>query len=160
MSDIQVTSVDGSQINVSTGTVVGPLPSLQLAAGSGIDISNAGGVSTISANLSAPENLADLSDVSSGATSGQVLSYNGTSWGGLTLSVPQNIADLSDVSGVPTTGQALLWTGTEWAPSTVSSDATLNGLFDLSEPAQIGDVLTWDGVAWVPGEESAAIAET
>lgn len=96
MSDIQVTSVDGSQINVSTGTVVGPLPSLQLAAGNGINISNAGGVSTISANLTIPANLADLSDVStSSLTQGQALTWNGTQWTGANIPVGTTLDGLS-----------------------------------------------------------------
>jgi hypothetical protein len=95
MSDIQVTSVDGSQINVSTGTVVGPLPSLQLAAGSGINISNAGGVSTISANLAIPANLADLGDVStSSLTLGQALTWNGTQWAGANIPVGTTVNGL------------------------------------------------------------------
>lgn len=99
MSDIQVTSVDGSQINVSTGTVVGPLPSLQLAAGSGINISNAGGVSTISANLTnltIPASLADLTDVStSSLTLGQALTWNGTQWAGANIPVGTTVNGLS-----------------------------------------------------------------
>ena len=96
MSDIQVTSVDGSQINVSTGTVIGPLPSLQLAAGSGINIANAGGVSTISANLAIPANLEDLDDVStSSLTLGQALTWNGTQWTGANIPVGTTLNGLS-----------------------------------------------------------------
>lgn len=96
MSDIQVTSIDGNQINVTTGVVVGPLPSLQLAAGTGITIASGGGVSTISANLSIPANLADLSDVStSSLTLGQALTWNGTQWTGANIPVGTTLNGLS-----------------------------------------------------------------
>ena len=130
-NDIHVTSVDGAQISVSTGTVAGPLPQLQIAAGNGITIQSGGGVSTISVNiaeLSVPSNLADLSDVESGSTAGQVLAYNGIGWGGLTLSVQSNLADLSDVDGTPTAGQALTWDGSQWAAANVPVGTTVNGL--------------------------------
>ncbi|MGA0398118.1 MAG: hypothetical protein ACO3O3_13225, partial [Ilumatobacteraceae bacterium] len=137
MSDIQVTSIDGNQINVTTGVVVGPLPSLQLAAGSGIDISNAGGVSTISANLSElsiPANLTDLSNVNGTPATGQVLAWDGSSWapaddqtGG--SSNVANLADLADVSNAaPANGQALVWSGSEWAGGTIPPSTTVNGL--------------------------------
>lgn len=135
MSDIQVTSVDGSQINVSTGTVVGPLPSLQLAAGDGIDIANAGGVSTISANLSIPSNLADLSNVNGTPTTGQVLAWNGTVWapaddqtgGGSDVA---NLSDLADVSNAGAKlGQQLAWNGSIWEPvNPTAGGTTVNGL--------------------------------
>ena len=139
MSNIQVTSIAGQQINVSTGTVVGPLPQLQIAAGNGITIQSGGGVSTISANiaeLSIPSSLADLTDVGNGSTAGQVLAYNGTSWGGLTLSIPSNLADLSDVDGTPTAGQVLAWNGSQWAPA----DDQTGGSSDVANLADLRDV--------------------
>ena len=157
MSNIQVTSIAGQQINVSTGTVVGPLPQLQIAAGNGITIQSGGGVSTISANiaeLSISSSLADLTDVGNGSTAGQVLAYNGTSWGGLTLSIPSNLADLSDVDGTPTAGQVLAWNGSQWAPADDqtggSSDvANLADLSDVSATSpSSGQALTWDGSQW------------
>jgi len=160
MSDIQVTSIDGNQINVTTGLVVGPLPSLQLAAGDGITITSGGGVSTISANLSElsiPANLADLGDVSAGSTSGQVLSYDGTSWTGLTLSIPANLADLLNVQGTPTAGQVLAWDGASWAPADdqtggSSNVANLADLGDVSGTAPAtGQALVWSGSEWAGG---------
>lgn len=95
MSDIQVTAVDGNQINVSTGTVAGPLPELQIAAGNGINITSSNGVSTISANLTIPANLADLGNVDSTPPSaGEALAYNGTAW------IPSNLS--TNLSGYAT----------------------------------------------------------
>lgn len=164
MSDIQVTAGEGGVINVSTGTVVGPLPQLQIAAGTGITIQSGGGVSTISANLSdlsIPANLSDLADVQSGATSGQVLSYNGTAWNGLTLSIPANLADLANVEGTPATGQVLAWNGITWAPADDqtggSSDvANLSDLADVADAAATtGQALTWDGSQWAGADVPA-----
>ena len=171
MSDITVTVIggDGSSsitagvgdtINVTTSPLAGPLPELQIAAGSGITVDSKNGVSTISANLpelSVPANLADLNDVSAGATSGQVLSYNGTAWGGLTLSIPANLADLSNVNGTPTTGQVLAWDGSSWAPADdqtggSSNVANLADLADVSSTApSTGQALIWSGSEWAGG---------
>lgn len=133
MSDIQVTAVDGNQINVSTGTVVGPLPELQLAAGNGINITSSNGVSTISANLTIAVNLADLGDVSvSNATSGQTLTYNGTSWGASNISSgSMTLAGLTDVNLAVSTiqnGQVLTYNNGTWFSG--DSVERLNGLAD------------------------------
>jgi hypothetical protein len=155
-----VTAGVGDTINVTTSPLAGPLPELQLVAGSGITVASKNGVSTISANfseLSIPANLADLADVSAGATSGQVLSYSGTSWGGLTLSIPVNLADLSNVNGTPTTGQVLAWDGSVWAPSDdqtggSSNVANLADLADVSStPPETGQALVWGGSEWAGG---------
>lgn len=133
MSDIQVTAVDGNQINVSTGTVVGPLPELQLAAGNGINITSSNGVSTISTNLTIPANLADLGDVSvSNATSGQALTYNGTAWGASNISSgSMTLAGLTDVNLTVSTvqnGQVLTYNNGTW--SSGYSVERINGLTD------------------------------
>lgn len=145
MSDIQVTSVNGQTINVSTGTVVGPLPELQIAAGTGISINSSGGVSTISANvdeLSIPANLADLSDVSNvSPTVGQTLSWNGTAWvaanttAGTVGNHTHNIADLGNVNttGIAD-GQVLSYDNGTWvaeysvsAVNLMAGDITVEG---------------------------------
>ena len=137
MSDITVTATSGGTINVSTGTVVGPLPQLQVAAGNGITISSSGGVSTISANvaqLAIPSNLADLANVQGAPSAGQVLAWNGTAWspaddktGG--SSDVSNLSDLADVSqSAPSAGQALLWSGSDWAAGNVPATTQINGL--------------------------------
>lgn len=152
MSDINVTAGTGGTINVSTGTVVGPLPELQIAAGNGITVSTSGGVSTVSANLTAlaiPANLADLADVQGGSQSGQLLSYNGTSWGGLTLA----LSDLSDVTGTPSSGQVLSWDGANWTASNGSggngTSGNLSGLSDVAfTTPNVGDTIAWDGGNW------------
>jgi len=157
VSDIQVTSVDGQTINVSTGTVVGPLPELQIAAGTGISINSSGGVSTISANvaeLSIPVNLSDLSDVSNvSPTVGQTLSWNGTVWAA--DDDVANIADLADVSNVsPTVGQTLSWNGTVWAAADDVSN--LSDLSDVSNVSPtVGQTLSWNGTAWVAANTTA-----
>lgn len=137
MSDITVTATSGGTINVSTGTVVGPLPQLQVAAGNGITISSSGGVSTISANaaqLAIPSNLADLANVQGAPSAGQVLAWNGTAWspaddktGG--SSNVSNLSDLADVSATsPSSGQALTWGGSQWEAANVPVGTTVNGL--------------------------------
>ena len=155
-----ITAGVGDTINVTTSPLAGPLPELQIVAGSGITVDSKNGVSTISANLpelSIPANLADLNDVSAGATSGQVLSYNGTEWGGLTLAIPANLADLSNVNGAPTTGQVLAWDGSSWAPADdqtggSSNVANLADLTDVSSTAPAtGQALVWSGSEWAGG---------
>lgn len=130
MSDIQVTASAGGVINVSTGTVVGPLPQLQVAAGNGITINTSGGVSTISANvaeLAIPSNLADLANVNGTPSLGQVLSWGGSEWS--PADGVANLADLADVSAnSATAGQALTWDGGQWAAANVAAGTTINGL--------------------------------
>lgn len=151
MSDITVTLSSGNQINVTTSPLAGPLPELQIAAGDGISIVSSGGVSTISATSAVVANLADLSDVSDGATAGQVLSYNGSVWGGLTLSIPSNIADLGDVTANATAGQILAYDGSNWAATDVNSAVSLSGVGDVSSTSPAaGQALTWNGTAWSP----------
>ena len=129
MSDIQVTSVDGAQISVATGVVVGPLPELQLAAGAGITITNSGGVSTISAKaseLSIPANLADLSNVNGTPTTGQVLAWDGSSWAPADGQTGGNIPPGTTVNGL--SGDVTLLAGgninlsTDGQNLTISSD--------------------------------------
>ena len=129
------TATTGNTVDVVVGNLsVGTLPALQIAAGTGITIATSNGVSTISANLSIPSNLSDLTNVQGTPTTGQVLAWNGTAWapaddqtGG--ASDVANLADLSDVSTVsPGSGQALTWDGTAWAAANVPVGTTINGL--------------------------------
>lgn len=160
MSDIQVTSVDGSQINVTTGALAGPLPSLQLAAGTGIDIANAGGVSTISANLaelSVPANLADLADVSNvSVAAGQVLAWDGAEWGGANIPPGTTVNGLSgNVSLVAGDGVNIVSNGTNLtlsATGNLTSYATEQFVLDRITPGTAYDsprdttlVQTYDG---------------
>lgn len=149
------TATTGDTVDVVVGNLsVGTLPALQIAAGTGIAIATSNGVSTISTNLSTSVNLADLADVQSGASSGQVLAYNGTDWNGVTLSLPSNLSDLANVQGTPTAGQVLAWNGTAWSPADDqtggSSDvANLADLSDVSATSpSSGQALTWDGSQW------------
>lgn len=65
------------------------------------------------------------SDLPASATTGQVLTWNGTSWDAETLPTSATggatqLAQLDDVdeSTPPATGQVLTWNGTKWAPAT------------------------------------------
>lgn len=169
MSDITVTATSGGTINVSTGTVVGPLPQLQVAAGNGITINTSGGVSTISANvadLSIPVNLADLTNVSGSPSVGQVLAWDGSTWapaddqaGG--SSDVANLADLGDVSASsPITGQALIWSGSAWDAANAPVTTQVNGLSGNITLASAGGVIvqTSPGVITITGSSSSSTA--
>ncbi|HMM95410.1 WD40 repeat domain-containing protein [Phycicoccus sp.] len=72
--------------------------------------------------------LDDLTDVdTTGATSGQVLGYDGTGWGPVDQTGggggATSIDDLTDVdttTDVPSVGNTLVWDGTNWVPGTPS----------------------------------------
>lgn len=78
------------------------------------------GIAALGGGSSSVTVLKDLNDVEAALspTSGQVLSYNGTSWaaddasGGATV-----LNDLTDVSGSPSSGQVLTYNGSNWAPA-------------------------------------------
>ncbi len=135
--------------------------------------------------------LDDLTDVSStGATTNQVLLWNGSQW------VPGNISG-GDNWGTQTTvtnstlsgngtsvsplglaqqgassGQVLKWNGTNWAPGAdnvgassgsvnvtarLTGDGTLANPLDLAQQAATaGQVLKWGGSSWVPASDGDA----
>ncbi|GDX51500.1 hypothetical protein LBMAG27_05470 [Bacteroidota bacterium] len=135
--------------------------------------------------------LNDLTDVTStGATTNQVLLWNGTQW------VPGNISGgdnwgtqtavtNSTLSGNGTSvsplglaqqgassGQVLKWNGTNWAPGAdnvgsssgsvnvtarLTGDGTLANPLDIAQQAATaGQVLKWGGSSWVPASDADA----
>lgn len=135
--------------------------------------------------------LNDLTDVTStGATTNQVLLWNGTQW------VPGNISGgdnwgtqtavtNSTLSGNGTSvsplglaqqgassGQVLKWNGTNWAPGSdnvgassgsvnvtarLIGDGTLANPLDIAQQAATaGQVLKWGGSSWVPSNDADA----
>ena len=164
-----VGSVSSQNLTLQVTGGIGPpgLGNLMLAEGTGIDIATAGNVATISANLTIPANLADLSDVTAAAPSaGQVLVWDGSAWNGVTLSVPTNLADLANVNGTPTTGQVLAWDGSAWAPADDKTGGSSNvaNLADLSDVTfgnvTTGQVLAYNGTAWTAAADNALTLST
>ena len=86
--------------------------------------------------------LDDVSDVAiTTATSGDVLSYNGTSW--VNTAAPpadissSSIGQLSDVdttTTTPTTNDVLTWTGTEWEPAASQGGSGITNLDYTASP--------------------------
>jgi len=104
--------------------------------------------------------LAALNDTSvAGATSGQVLSYDGAVWTATTpTAVAQALDDLTNVSAAtPSNGQALVWNGSAWVPGAVAADisaTSINALSDVDTATAAptnGQALVWDGTNFVPG---------
>ena len=92
--------------------------------GNNLSIDNATGVLSATSSVA---NLNDLGDVStSGASSGEVLKYNGSSWAPAADDAGTTINTLNDIGNVTVTG------------------------------AQTNDYLSWNGSAWVNGPISSA----
>lgn len=96
----------------------------------------------------------DLTDVSiAGATSTQILQYNGTNWTAVDVFDLGELGDVS-VSGA-TTGQVLQYNGTSWVAATPSSGgaSTLNGLTDVDTTGVAdGDVIVYNSGTWEVGQ--------
>ena len=72
-----------------------------------------------------------------GATTNQVLKFNGTKFIPGTASTVGSIDDLSDVdttTAAPTTNQYLKWNGTNWVPSTVAAGGATNSTTAPASP--------------------------
>ncbi|MCC7245835.1 MAG: tail fiber domain-containing protein [Saprospiraceae bacterium] len=132
-------------------------------------------------------NASPLKIAQQGATTGQVLRWDGSAWkpstvtstgdnwGTQVVSV-SNVLTGNGLSSNPlnlaqqgaTVGQVLRWNGTSWSPGaaagdnwgtqTASTDATLTGngttankLRLAQQGATTGQVLKWNGTAWAPG---------
>ena len=105
---------------------------------------------------------ADLSDMS--ATSGQILSWDGTNWvasdaaiGDMTKSVYDTDADnMADSAAVAESVIADAITAAEIATGAVTADEILDGTItaaDLSDmSATSGQILSWDGTTWVASD--------
>jgi microcystin-dependent protein len=74
--------------------------------------------------------------VTPGATSGQVLGWNGSAW------VPVTPATGSTLPSGSSSGQLLTWNGSSWVPQAPASQ--------LPAGASTGQVITWNGSAWIP----------
>ncbi len=133
-------------INTSTanGDITGVFSNLQLkpgVVGNGELTPNAvSGANIIPASVEA----SDLSNM--GATSGQVLTYNGTSW----------------IPTTPPSGGA----GDNWGTQTVVTSAVLSGNGTTATPltlatqsATSGQVLKFNGMTWVPGTDNNTPAD-
>ena len=95
-----------------------------------------------------------------GATSGQVLKYNGTKFAPAADNVATagslNITDLADVtvSGI-SNGQILKWSSStsKWINSADNAGTVINALDDIGDvtitTAATGDLLKWSGSAWI-----------
>ena len=106
------------------------LPTASATVKGGIKVGNnlsIDGVTGILSATSSVANLNDLGDVStSGASSGEVLKYNGSSWAPAADDAGTTINTLNDIGNVTVTG------------------------------AQPNDYLSWNGSAWVNGQISSA----
>ncbi len=115
-----------------------------------------------------------ISLLQSGATTGQVLQWNGSTWapttittsGGVTITGTAPIAvsggTVSLQQGGATTGQALVWNGTTWAPGTVSggssavSSVSIDGSTIVASTGAPYQMLTADRVVDVNKTTGAA----
>jgi hypothetical protein len=89
-----------------------------------------------------------------GATTNQVLKFDGTKFAPGTASTVGSIDDLSDVTITsPTNGQILKWNGTAWVNDTDAAGSSVNALDDVADvtitTATSGQFLKWNGTAWV-----------
>ncbi len=103
-------------------------------------------------DLSVPDTLSDLSDVSTSAPStNDLLAWNGSSWVPTAPSSSSSaLNDLTDVdtSGV-SNGEVLTYNSSsmEWEPATASS-GSLAGLSDTNVSPAAGDLLFYEGSNW------------
>ena len=95
-----------------------------------------------------------------GATSGQVLKYNGTKFAPAADNVATagslNVTDLADVTvSSVSNGQILKWSSntSKWINSADNAGTVINALDDISDvtitSVATGDLLKWNGSAWV-----------
>ena len=92
--------------------------------------------------------LEQLTNVNAGASTGQIIKWNGSAWAPSNFTLALN--DLSNVSaGSPSSNQVLQWNGSAWVAATISSGGSVTGLYD------VGDVFDYNsGNSWlVHGEK-------
>ena len=110
------------------------------------------------------EPIGDLSNVSlTSVTTGDVLSYNGSSWVN-SAAPPADISgssinalnDVDTATSSPSNGEGLIWNSTSgnWEPGTVSAGpVALDDLTDVTiTAAATGEVLRYNGSAWVDAQ--------
>ena len=90
----------------------------------------------------------------SGASTGDLLAFDGSQWEPLTFpSIPSALDDLSDVStSGASTGDLLAFDGSQWEPFALPSiPSALGDLSDVTTSgASTGDLLAFDGSQWEP----------
>ena len=109
------------------------LPTASATVKGGIKVGNNLSIDGVTGVLSASSsvaNLNDLGDVStSGASSGEVLKYNGSSWAPAADDAGTTINTLNDIGNVTVTGAQnndyLSWNGTAWVNGPISSASGL-----------------------------------
>ena len=146
---------------------------LNIVAGTGISLTtNAGNDTLTITNSGVTSALNDLSDVSTtGASSGQVLKYNGTSWapssdltgsggGGISL------GDLSVTTASASGSGSLAYNNTSgvftFTPADLSSiTTTLTGLTDttINSPTT-NQIIKYDGSRWINADQSSAYGDS
>lgn len=113
-----------------------------------------------------PVNINDLGDVTiTGATTGQILEYNGSAWvnvansgGGGATSI-DDLTDVDTTTVAPANGQVLKWDGSNWVPDNESGGGTfsIDDATDVDTTTAtpvVGQVLKWDGANWIPGNDN------
>jgi hypothetical protein len=118
---LTVTSPTASANLTLGGTVQSGLPSLEVEAGDGINVTTDSGAFVISATA---QNLTDLGGIdTTGAANGHILEYNGTSFVSVSNPAATKLGELDDVSNTaPTANQTLVYnsTASEWQPGDVA----------------------------------------
>ncbi len=150
------------------------------------DVSKTTTITTNATLTGAGTTASPLGIAQQGATTGQVLQWNGSNWlpatiittdtWGSQVAITTSRLTGDGTAGNPldiaqqgaTIGQALVWNGTTWAPGTISgsdnwgtqvaiTNLTLSGngtagspLGLASQSATLGQVLGWNGSAWAP----------
>ena len=130
---ISATSPSNGQVLKYNGTQWAPASDNNASYTQGTGISIAG--TTISNTVTALDNLSDVT--TTGAASGQVLKYNGSTW------VPSTDNTSSSSGGVNITPR-------------LSGDGTAGAPLDIAQQgATSGQVLQWNGSAWTPASTSS-----
>lgn len=105
-------------------------------------------------------NLNDLGDVdTTGVGTGDVLTYNGSSWVAGSATVALN--DLSDVTiSTPSSNQVLQYNGSIWVNATLSLTTSLNSLTDVDTTGvTTGKTIIYNGSTWEDGLPTMALSD-
>jgi Chaperone of endosialidase len=134
-------SDDLTTASIAAGDVTGPFSNLQIAANAVGSTEVANGAISTSELANNAVTAAKLDDM--GATNGQVLSWNGTTWAPVTLSGGGG--------------------GDNWGTQSAQVNATMTGNGTGASPlglaqqgATNGQVLKWNGTTWAPAADNAA----
>ncbi len=167
-NEIQVLSINGNQLSLSKNGGTVSLPSGGTGTGDNWGTQVAQTDATIDGDGTA---ATPLKLAKQGATNGQVLYWNGTTWTpGSTDSDASNElqtlslhADTITISG----GNSVKLPGDNWGTQIVKTNTTLIGdgttalpLSIAPQGASAGQVLGWNGTAWMPANESQTLSVT